>query len=338
MRLNRGIATRRAFALLGVVALFATVMVVSISNGVTSVAQRQTKKATTSSAPKIWYVNPLFSYPLWLTSSNYFKNHAKSSGYRATVVGNTEINIPQQITDINEAVAAGAQGIITCDLDPATFKKTILAAEKKHVVVVSIGCVDNISNYSVGTNNSAWGQESAQIIEKAVGPNAEVAASGTNLTTPNQLQAYNAFVGYLKKHYPNMKVVATESDQGSPTTAATNIAALPAAYPNLKAIWMFDGYGYVVPRALAEAGERPGKIFVLAVDALPATDAAIKDGWVSATLAQCWFWSGPFAAQLIKAKLSGHGPSRKFFPVKLYEVTKKSLPFPGCPSSAYPKL
>jgi ABC-type sugar transport system substrate-binding protein len=295
-------------------------------------------QAASTTTPSIWYVNPLFSYPLWLQSSNYFKQFAKADGYKATVVGNTQINEPQQITDINEAVAAGAQGIITCDLDPATFQKAIKAAEAKGVVVANVGCVDNVANYSVGTNNVQWGQESAQVIEKAVGPDAEIAASGTNLTTPNQLQAYNAFSAYIKAHYPKMKIVATESDQGSPTAATSLIAALPEAYPNLKAIWMFDGYGYVVPRALQEAGVAKGKIFVLAVDALPATDAGIASGWVSATMAQCWFWSGPFVASLIKAKLAGHGPTQQQWTVPLYKVAKQNLPFRGCPASAYPKI
>ena len=134
-----------------------------------------------------------------------------------------------------------------------------------------------------------------------------------------------------------MKIVATESDQGSPTAATSLIAALPEAYPNLKAIWMFDGYGYVVPRALQEAGVPKGKIFVLAVDALPATDAGIASGWVSATMAQCWFWSGPFVASLIKAKLAGHGPTQQQWTVPLYKVAKQNLPFRGCPASAYPK-
>ena len=125
-------------------------------------------QAASTTTPSIWYVNPLFSYPLWLQSSNYFKQFAKADGYKATVVGNTEINEPQQITDINEAVAAGAQGIITCDLDPATFQKAIKAAEAKGVVVANVGCVDKVANYSVGTNNVQWGQESAQVIEKAV--------------------------------------------------------------------------------------------------------------------------------------------------------------------------
>ena len=123
-----------------------------------------------------------------------------------------------------------------------------------------------------------------------------------------------------------MKIVATESDQGSPTAATSLIAALPEAYPNLKAIWMFDGYGYVVPhRNSQEAGVPKGKVFVLAVDALPATDTGIASGWVSATMAQCWFWSGPFVASLIKAKLAGHGPTQQQWTVPLYKVTR-SLP------------
>lgn len=297
------------------------------------------RSAATSTKPKIWYVNPLFSYPLWQTSSNYFKQEAATNGYHATVVGNTQLNIPQQLSDIDEAVTAGAQGIITCDLDPKTFGKTIKAAEAKGVVMVTIGCVDSISDYSVGTDNAAWGIESAQIIAKHAGPDAVVGAVGTNLTTPNQAAAYHAFVAYAKVHYPKMHIVATEFDNSDPTKAASETTAMLTAYPNINAIWLFEGFApSVMPRALAEAGKKPGQLFVLGVDALPATEAAIKSGWVSETLAQCWFWAGPFAAKLIAAKLAGHGPKQQSFNVKLYEVTKSRLPFNGCPASAYPSI
>lgn len=293
---------------------------------------------TSSSEPSIWYVNPLTSYPLWTDSALAFSAAATKDGYQATVVGSNTINIPQQITDIQQAETSGAQAIIYCDLDPATYTSTIQAAEAKGVVMVTIGCTDTISDYSVGTDNPAWGKRSVVTIAQNVGPNAHVIAWATTVSTPNQIAAYKAGKAYAKVHYPKM-TFSLIADNDVAATAASDLESLPTAYPKVNVIWEIEGGTLpIVPAALKHAGKKPGGYYVLGIDALPTTITAIKQGWVSETLAQCWFWASPFAAQLAAAKLAGKGPTQQSWSIPLQVVGKAQLPYNGCPSSFYPKV
>jgi simple sugar transport system substrate-binding protein len=288
--------------------------------------------------PSIWYINPLTAYPLFNDSAAVFKAAAAKDGYQATVVGSSTINIPQQITLINQAITSGANAVIFCDLDPATYQSTIQAAEAKGVVMITTSCTDTISNYSVGTDNVAFGQRAANTIAENVGKKANVVTFGVNLTTPNQAASYNAFVAYAKKHYPKMKVTFV-ADNGSPTTTATELESLPQAYPKANAIWFLEGGDdSIIASSLKHAGKKPGAYYVLAIDALPTTLSEIKSGYVSETLAQCYFWATPFAAQLAMAKLNGNGPTQQSYSIPVQVVGKKQLPYQGCPSSFYPTL
>ena len=75
----------------------------------------------------IWYVNPLPNTPDWGRSGKLFQEAAEANGYKATLVGPTKIDIPAMISQIEQAITDGADGIITCPLDPTAFKATTRA-------------------------------------------------------------------------------------------------------------------------------------------------------------------------------------------------------------------
>ena len=331
-RLHLVIVAAVALAIVGV--LGATVVTQGASAG-----QAAASGTRASSEPSIWYINPYEPYPLFAVSQRLFQQAASKDGYKASVAGSTKIDIPQQIQLIKQAVASGAKAIIFCDLDPATYKATIRAAQAKGVVMVTTSCVDNISDYSVGTNNVKFGQVAAQTIAKGAGSKAQVVVFMVSDSTPNQVASYNAFVAYAKVHYPGMKVLVREFDGGDPSKTETDLASLPQSYPSANAIWFLEGGTLpAVQEGLKQAGKKPGSIFVLGIDDVPTTIAALKSGWISETLAQCYFWATPFAAQLALAKIDGHGPKQQSWPIGLQPVGKAQLPYDGCPASYIPKL
>jgi ABC-type sugar transport system substrate-binding protein len=294
--------------------------------------------ARTGDQPSIWYINPYIPYPLFAVSQKLFQQAASKYGYKANVAGSTKINIPQQIQLINQAVASGAKGIIFCDLDPKTYKRTILAAQKKGVIMVTTSCVDSTSDYSVGTDNTKFGVTAAQAIAKGAGADAQVVVIEVG-SVPNQVASYNAFAAYAKAHYPKMKVLTTELDGGDPAKTETFLSSLSQSYPTANAVWFLEGGTLpAVSQSLKQAGKKPGDIFVLGVDNVSTTLADIKSGWISATLAQCSFWATPFIGQLIMAKINGHGPKQQSFSIGLQPVAKAQLPYNGCPASYIPKL
>lgn len=313
-------------------------------------SEESSAEASTSEAPasesaapaepyNFWFVNPLPSFQAWGKSSTLFEEAASSLGYAATLVGPAQIDIPAMVSMMEQAAADGAQGILTCSLDPAAFAAPIKEAQDAGRVVVSIGCVDDQADYSVGTDNEEYGRVSADLIAEGAGADATIAILGTAKETPNQVAQVRGLNEQIAAKYPDMKVETWEFDDSDPAKAAEKIQAILAAYPDLDALWMIEGAGPgVAPTALAEAGKQPGDVFVLGIDDLDPTLKAVEDGWISTTLAQCWFDASPFAAQLMIAKLSGNGPEQKFYPVPVAPITKAELPWKGCPADLIPTL
>ena len=288
-----------------------------------------------SSAAKynLWYVNPLPNTPDWGRSGKLFQDSAGSIGYKATMVGPNKIDIPTMVNEIDQAITSKADGILTCPLDPAAFKSVIGRAKSAGIVVASIGCVDNDANFSIGTDNTAYGQVAADFIAQQTGGNAKVGIIGTDQTTPNQVQQVQAFKAQIGAKYPNMQVLTWEGDNSDASVAAQKIPAMVKAYPQMNYLWIIEGAAPgAVPAGLREAGVQSGQIKVLAIDAQSSTIKAIQDGWITATLNQCWFDAAPQAAKrMIEAKQGKSQP--QFIPIKVDEVTKDKLPYQGCPSS-----
>lgn len=282
----------------------------------------------------IWYVNPLPNTPDWGRSGKIFQDGAEANGYNATLVGPNKIDIPAMISQIEQAMADGADGIITCPLDPAAFKSVIDDAKSKGIVVASIGCVDPNADFSVGTGNENYGRLSADLISEQTGGKAQVGIVGTDQTTPNQVAQVKGFREQVAAKYPDIKELTWESDNSDAGIAAQKMGAMVAAYPELNYLWIIEGAAPgAVPAALGEAGKNPGDIRVLAVDAQDSTLKAIEDGWITATLNQCWFDASANIGKLIvEIKTAGKTPAA-FYDIPVDPVTKDRLPYTGCPAA-----
>ncbi len=283
----------------------------------------------------LWYVNPLPSTPDWGRSGQLFEDAAADGGYAATLVGPDEIDIPAMISQIEQAITDGADGIITCPLDPAAFADVIDTAQEAGIGVASIGCVDENADFSVGTGNEEYGRLAADLIAEATGGEADVAIIGTDQTTPNQVAQVEGFRAQVEEQHPGLNEVAWESDNSDAGVAAQKIGALLAAYPELDYLWIIEGAAPgAVPAAFQEAGKEPGDIGVLAIDAQESTLQAIEDGWITTTLNQCWFDASPHVAEMLVQLASGEEPSSTFFAVPVDDVSAEDLPYTGCDPDA----
>jgi ABC-type sugar transport system substrate-binding protein len=280
----------------------------------------------------LWYVNPLPNTPDWGRSGKLFKDSASQLGYKATLVGPNKLDIPAMVSQIEQAITARADGIITCPLDPAAFKAVIDRAQSEGIVVASIGCVDPNADFSVGTGNEAYGRLSADLIAKQTGGKANVGILGTDQTTPNQVEQVKGFRAQLKEQYPNIKELVWEGDKSDAGVAAQKIGDMLGAYPQMDYLWIIEGAAPgAVPAAMREAGKKAGDVKVLAVDAQESTLKAIQEGWITTTLNQCWFDTSPNIAKLITQMKENNVKPKSFYAVDVDPVSKEDLPYKGCP-------
>ena len=315
----------RNFARLGLAA--------AVTGALAMVAPLAVTAAHAADPLNIWYVNPLPNTPDWGRSGKIFQDGAAANGYKATMVGPNKIDIPTMINDIEQAIADKADGIITCSLDPAAFKNVIDEAKAAGIIVASIGCVDPNANFSVGTGNEAYGKLSADLISQQTGGKAQVGIVGTDQTSPNQVAQVNGFRAQVKAKYPDIKELTWEGDNSDAGIAAQKIGAMVAAYPDMSYLWIVEGAAPgAVPSALGEAGKKAGDIKVLAVDAQDSTLKGIQDGWITATLNQCWFDASANIGKLMVEMKTAGKQAQPFIEIPVDSVTKDRLPYKGCPA------
>jgi ABC-type sugar transport system substrate-binding protein len=321
-----------------------SVLATALLVGVVAGCGSSTPTSSTSSASggcarvyNIWYVDPLPFTPDFARSGKLLEDAGAANCYRATHIGpgpSLGNDIPTMVNQIQSAITDHADGIITYVESNTAFHSVISQARAKGIIVASIGSVgDPDDNFEVGTDNTTFGQSAADFIAKATNGNGQVGIIGTNQTIPNQVTQVNGFKAQIAAKYSNMKVLAWEADNSDAGQAQQKITAMIKAYPTMNYIWIVEGAAPgAIPSAFKEAGVAPGKIGVLAVDAQSSTLQAIQDGWISATLNQCWFDTTPQMAKRIIQWINGK-QSPHFIGIPVDPVTKDRLPYAGCPTS-----
>ena len=286
----------------------------------------------------IWYVNPLPSYPAWGASSKQFEDNAEELGYRATAVGPSALSPTDMVSMIESAIADDADGLITCNIDPSIMSDTIQKAIDAGIAVVNIPCEDEIVAWSAGTDPKDVGTQAADLIASDSSEDAQVAIIRPSLEDAISQTQVDAFQARIDEKYPDMKIVTVDTGNTDAAQDATKIGSILAAYPEVSAIWCAEGTcPGAAASALPEAGKEPGDIYVLGLDDVDTTLAAIEAGWVQTSFNQCFFYATPLAVALIKAAVDGNPYPDKRYAIPTDPITADDLPYEGCPSSAIPE-
>ena len=300
-------------------------------------------EAPSSAAPSaalanIWYVNPLPNTPDWGRSTKLFTDaRGAQVGYKATAVGPDKIDIP----DDGERDRAGHHGQGGRDHHLPAGPGSVQGQSSPRLRLPGSSSPQSVAStpdadFSVGTDNAAFGAVAADFIATRPIRKAQVGILGTDQTTPNQVAQVDAFKAQIAAKYPDMKVLTWEGDNSDAGVAAQKIPAMIAAYPTMNYLWIIEGAAPgAIPASFKEANVAPGKIGVLAIDAQDSTLQAITDGWISATLNQCWFNASPQAAKRIIEAMAGK-TQPTFVPIQVDQVTKDKLPYEGCPAELTP--
>jgi ribose transport system substrate-binding protein len=278
----------------------------------------------------VWYVNPLPTTPDWGRSAKIFKAAGPLLCYKPTVTGPNKIDIPAMVSQIEDAIAAKADVIVTCTLDPNAFASVMGKARKAGIKLVNVACsAPKSQDIFLGTAFIPYGKSSADTVAKLSGGKAKIGVVMTDATTPNQVAELNAFKSQLKK-YPDLSVVDVQYDNSDAGVAAQKISAMLTAHPDVNFIWILEGAAPgAIPSALKEAGKSPGDVKVLAIDLQKPTCLAIKDGWISATNDQVFFDASAYGAKLgIQLKQGKQVPRSIDTGIKV--VTKANVPSTVC--------
>ncbi|MEA2733558.1 MAG: ribose transport system substrate-binding protein [Humisphaera sp.] len=282
---------------------------------------------------KIGIVAKSISNAVFQAAHSGAQDAAKELGPKYGVDVEVEIRTPtdedpqKQAEAVEALMRAGVDGIAISCSEANTVTPAIDRAVGRGIQVV---CFDSDAANSkrfayYGTDDTTCGQRVMAELAKAMGDKGTIAILAGNQSAPN-LQARVAAVREELKKHPNMKELNNGQGvfyhQETPEKAAEAVANAQNANPGIEGWAMVGGWPLFTTNALKW---EPGKVKVVAVDALPAQLPYLKSGHVQLLLAQdCYGW-GHKSVDLLLAKIVNKQdpPSQKVID-PLTAVTKET--------------
>jgi ribose transport system substrate-binding protein len=190
------------------------------------------------------------------------------------------------ITAFEQAIAKNPQGIVLVPTDTETAVPTVAKAVAAgiNVVTTDADLPDSEVAAFVGTGNYGVGETGGEYLAKVLGEKGKVAV----LYMPQSGSLEDRRQGFddTIKKYKDMEIVGYGDTQVDYQTAANAAASLLSANPDLDAFICFDAAGGSgAATAVQEAG-REGEVKIVAMDKDGEILQSIKDGKITATIAQ----------------------------------------------------
>ena len=245
--------------------------------------------------------------PFYITMHVGAAAEAAKLGVNLEWRGATTYSATTQIPVVNSVLATKPSALLIAPTDDVALFNPIDAYVKAGIPVIAVDTTlknTSILTAAISSDNYQGGEAAADAIAKAAHDKGDVAVINVQkgVSTTDLRQA--GFLAEMKK-YPNMKVVATDYDQDSPTTAESDARNIILANPKLVGIFGTNLYSAEgAAKGVGAAGDK-GKIFVAGYDAEPAEVTLLKQGVINILVIQNPAEEGSLAVQYAYDKLTG---------------------------------
>jgi ribose transport system substrate-binding protein len=245
--------------------------------------------------------------PFYITMHNGAAAEAAKLGVTLKWAGATTFLDTVQIPVVNSELASKPNALLIAPTDSVALFKPIDGYVKAGIPVIAVDTTlknTSILTAAISSDNYQGGEAAADTIAKLAHDKGQVAVINVNkgVSTTDLRQA--GFLAEMKK-YPNMKVVATDYDQDSLTTAESLARGLILAHPDLVGIFgtnLYSAQG--AGQGVIAAGDK-GKIFVSGYDAEPAEITLLREGVINILVIQNPAEEGSLAVQYAYDAVTG---------------------------------
>ena len=246
--------------------------------------------------------------PFYITMHNGAAVEAAKLGVTLKWAGATVFLDTDQIPVVNSELASKPDALLIAPTDSVALFNPIDAYVKAGIPVIAVDTTlkdTSILTAAISSDNYQGGEAAADTIAKLAHDKGDVAVINVNkgVSTTDLRQA--GFLAEMKK-YPNMKVVATDYDQDSLTTAESDARSLILAQPDLVGIFgtnLYSAQG--AGQGVIAAGDK-GKIFVSGYDAEPAEITLLRKGVINILVIQNPAKEGALAVQYAYDAVTGN--------------------------------
>jgi ABC-type sugar transport system substrate-binding protein len=241
--------------------------------------------------------------PFWAAVESGATEKGKELGVDVVVLAPpAESDVQAQITQIEDQITKGADGIALAPTDPNALAPVVDAAKAKGIPVVFVdtkGINEGVT--FIGTNNEMGAKLAADFICSKIAKGSEVAIlQGIITQSTGQARANGAKTGL---DGCGLKVVAEQTAEWDRAKGQAVTENILTGNPNIKAIFASnDNMALGAVEALKAAGKLQD-VMVVGFDANPDAAASILAGEMTASVAQAPKNMGAFGVQsLVKLK------------------------------------
>ena len=236
--------------------------------------------------------NQLYIEVSALGSLDYFYDHqlglklaAQSLGVKTEYVGPPDYDIAAMVSMFEQAIAKKPNGIIVVGFEPSLnpiVDKAVAAGIP--VVTVDADLPGSKRIAFVGTGNFQAGYQGGKKLASLINNKGPVAL----MTKPGQSNLEERIAGYKKalSESPDISVVQVADTQSDPNVAAQAASTLLQKYPDLAGIACVEAAGGTGAATAVREARKIGKVKIVSMDRGNEILELIKDGVISASVAQ----------------------------------------------------
>jgi ribose transport system substrate-binding protein len=240
-----------------------------------------------------------------LGSLDYFYDHqigmklaGEALGVKTEYVGPPDYNMADMITAFEQAIARKPNGIVVVGFEPSLsdiVNKAVAAGIP--VVTVDADLPGSKRVAFVGTGNFQAGYKGGKKLASLLGGKGQVAL----MTKPGQSNLEERIEGYKKAldESPGIKVVQVANTESDPTRAAQEAGALLQKWPDLAGIACVEAAGGNGAATAVREAKKVGKVKIVAMDRGNEVLELIRDGVISASVAQQTALMPLYATQIL---------------------------------------
>lgn len=255
------------------------------------------------------------------------KEWSQKLGIRVEIDWRTPVEEdPQKQAEyLEQLVLKGARGIAISCSDANTVTDAINRATDKGVAVM---CFDSDARESRrfcyhGTDDVECGRQVMAEVAKLLGPEGgAVAILGGSPNAPNLQKRVQGAREEIAKH-PQLKLKDVYYHKETPQDGTAKVEQVQTANPDIKAWAMIGGWPLFTDVLLSWA---PGRVKIVAVDALPQQLPYVEKGVAQVLLAQnCYHWGHRSVDLLVEKLAYGTDPAQPVDFAPLMRVTQENV-------------
>jgi ABC-type sugar transport system substrate-binding protein len=262
---------------------------------------------------------------------------AKALGATLTVTGPADFSASEQAPILNAVAASKPDAVIVAPTDVKALNPELsrIANEGVKVVFVDTTTTDpSIAVSHITSDNTGGGKLAADSLATQIGGKGTVAVINVNPGISTTDARIAGFTAEMKTKYPNITVLATQYDNDSSATAASQVEADIAAHPNLSGVFATNVLSAQGAATGVQHAGASGKVKVATFDAEPQQITALKSNTIQLAVAQSPYLEGQDGVEQAVNALSGKQVTANIG-TPLVAITQQNVNSPSVQKNIY---